>query len=367
MISPNLSKGATMEKIFMMSRSDPNEDLFFTVTTEGATKDWITIDQGKTFVMPKGQQRFPIVVIAKIPLDAANGHYEGGIRIVSSTGSAKAINGSGSSVVLASLIQTDFTVTGKQILEYEVTAIKVQNIEEGSPLEVMMTINNTGNVTARPTKVHVELYDKFNSALLESSDISEMGSVKPFEVGNIVIPIATKLGLDQYWAKISAYNNETILREDSMVFEIVGVGNLNKSGNLKDVIYEKRVGVGEITKITGIFENTGQTNYSAKLVAEVFRNGKLQKVIEGDLINVEQGKTENFNIYFTPDESGEYIIKAHVVYSGGKTAEKEIKISAGGSLIGGVIMSGLISSKTVLVVVVLFILVLIWVIKKKRG
>ena len=43
MITPNLSKGSTVERTFVLSRSDPKEDLFFTVTTEGATKDWTTL------------------------------------------------------------------------------------------------------------------------------------------------------------------------------------------------------------------------------------------------------------------------------------------------------------------------------------
>ena len=329
MITPNLSKGSHMEKTFVLSRSDPTEDLYFKVTTEGATKDWITLDKGTEFTMPKGQQRFPILVIVNIPKDAANGEYKGGIRLESSSKSPDKTGGSEASTALAALIQTDFTITGKQVLEYEISSIRIQTIEEGSPLEVSLTIINTGNVEARPTKVHVEVFDKLNKKLLESQDITEMGSVEPFETGDIAFTVPTKLGINQYWTRISAYRDEALLKEESLVFEIVEVGSLQKNGDLKELLCNQKAAIGETVKITGVFENTGQSNYSAKLVAEIYKNNKMVKLAESDLATVNKGKTENLSAYFTPEASGRYSVKARVAYSGGKTPEKESKISVG--------------------------------------
>ena len=329
MITPNLSKGSTVERTFVLSRSDPKEDLFFTVTTEGATKDWTTLDKGTTFTMPAGEQRFPIVVTAKIPLDAANGEYKGGIRMTSSTDLGKATSGNGAAIMLAALIQTDFTVTGEQILEYEVSDLGIRNIEEGSPVEVSVTVTNTGNVTARPTKVHVEIFDKLNKTKLESTDVTEMGSVEPFTTGSIAIAVPTKLTIDQYWARVTAYKDETVLKEENMVFEIVAVGSLQKSGNLKEIQLNKKSAVGEVVKIIGVFENTGKANYSAKLVSEIYKGKKLIKVAEGDLTTVNTGKTENLSVYFTPEASGNFTIKSRVDYSGGKSNERESGIAVG--------------------------------------
>ena len=371
-IAPYLSKGAHMEKTFILSRGDPKEDLYFKVTTEGATKDWITLDKGTQFTMPVGEQRFPIVVIVNIPKDIANGEYKGGIRLESSSKSPNETGGSGASVSLSALIQTDFTITGEQVLEYEISSIGIQTIEDGSPLEVSLIIINTGNVTARPTKVHVEVFDKFNKNLLESQDIIEMGSVEPFVTGDIVIPVPTKLGIDQYWARISVYKNEVLLKEQDLVFEIVPVGNLQKNGNLKEILCNKKAAIGEVVKITGVFENTGQSNYSAKLVAEIYKNGKLVKLVESDLVNVNKGKTENLSAYFTPDVSGEYTIKAHVAYSGGKTPEKEFKISVGNvgllASIGSIGLHGLIPTVAIfLLILVVAIIIIVVSLKKKKN
>jgi hypothetical protein len=368
MITPNLSKGSHMERTFVLSRSDPKEDLYFKVTTEGSTKDWTTIDKGMEFTMPAGEQRFPIVVIVNVPKDIANGEYKGGIRLVSSSKSPDKIGGSGASTALSALIQTDFTITGEQVLEYEISSIEIQNVEEGFPLDVSITIINTGNVTARPTKVHVEVFDKLNKKLLESQDITEMGSVEPFETGDIAIPVPTKLGIDQYWTRISAYKDEALLKEQSLVFEIVEVGSLQKNGNLKEILCNKEAAIGETVKITGVFENTGQFNYSAKLVAEIYKNGKLVKLVESELASVNKGQTENLTAYFTPDVLGEYIVKAHVAYSGGKTLEKEFKIFVGN--VGLLASVGLISLTPTVAVVLLILIVAIITIavyfKKKR-
>jgi hypothetical protein len=192
-----------------------------------------------------------------------------------------------------------------------------------------VTVANTGNVMARPTKVHVEIFDKLNKTQLESTNITEMGSVEPFTTGSIAIAVPTKLTIDQYWARVTAYKDETVLKEENMVFEIVAVGSLQKSGNLKELQLNKKAAVGEVAKITGVFENTGKSNYSAKLVSEIYKGKKLIGVAESDLTTVNMGKTENIIAYFTPDSSGNFTIKSWVDYSGGKSNKRESKIAVG--------------------------------------
>ena len=366
-ISPNLSKGSHIEKSFVLSRSDPIEDLYFKVTMEGATKDWTTLDKGTEFVMPKGQQRFPITVTADIPKNTADGEYRGGIRLESSLKSPGKTGGNGSSVSLSALIQTDFTVSGNQILEYEVASIGIQNIEEGSPLNIFLTLNNTGNVTARPTKVHVDVFDKVNANLLESQDVTDMGVVEPLTTGNITILVPTKQGLGQYWARIYVYKNEVLMKEQNLVFEIVPVGSLHNTGDLKELLCNKTAALGEIVKITGVFENTGQSGFSAKLTAEIYKDEKLIKISEGEPTNVGTGKTENLITYFTPTSAGDYLIKAYVSFSGGKTGGKEFKFYVGNPGVLGLatVRGGILPVLSVIMIAgIITITVYLW---KKRA
>ena len=74
-------RGSHIEKVFTLSRAEPEEDLYFKATIEGEIKDWIKIDKGLEFVMPKGKQQFPIKVTISIPQDADYRNYQGSIRL----------------------------------------------------------------------------------------------------------------------------------------------------------------------------------------------------------------------------------------------------------------------------------------------
>jgi hypothetical protein len=255
-------------------------------------------------------------------------------------------------------VQTDFTVTGDQVLDYSISSISVQNIEEGSPLDVSLTVINVGNVKAKPTKVKVEIYDKLNTDLLESKEVSEMGSVDAFLTGDITFSVPTKQKLGQYWTRIIAYRDKDILKEDRLVFEIVEVGSLKKKGDLKEIIINKTAEVGETVKITGVFENTGLANYSAKLVSEVFKQDKLVKMVESELATVTIGQTENLLAYFTPSENGKYTIKSRVAYSGGKTAEKPATLTVGNTGVLGQ-LTPVVAGGILLVIIIIVILAIV--------
>ena len=198
-----------------------------------------------------------------------------------------------------------------------------------------------------------------------------MGSVKPFSTGDIAIPIQTKLGIGQYWARISAYRDETVQKEENLVFEIVPVGSLQKTGNLKDLICAKTAAIGETIKINGVFENTGLSDYSAKLVAEIYKNDKLIKLVESDLADVTAGKTENLSAYFAPEEPGEYTVKAHVAYSGKKTPEKETQVLVRNAVLLASLasfgLSGFMPWAAIFILFLIVVIIIMAVIFKKRN
>ena len=81
MLIDNLSPGAHVEKTFVLSRDNYQEDLDFQVSIEGLAKDWVSVDRGDKFTIPAGEQRFSIVVSVDVPVDALVGNYSGGVRL----------------------------------------------------------------------------------------------------------------------------------------------------------------------------------------------------------------------------------------------------------------------------------------------
>jgi len=314
-IANHLFRDSRYEQTFVLSRSDPKEVIVFKVMVDDSIKEWITTDKGTEFTWPAGQQRFPITVIVQPPSDTANGSYKGNIELVSMPKPQQTQQDNGAGVVFTAVIQADFTVTGEQVLEYQIPALKIETVEEGMPLSIALTVANTGNVKARPTGVHIDIYDKFKNTLLESYDVTEMEFVDAFKRDDIQIKIPNKLGVGQYWAVISVYRDDILLKEQSLVFEIVEVGRFKKEGILKQIINKEEVEPGEIIKITGVFQNTGEVLLSAKLISEIYTDGRMVNLAESESISVDKGKTENFTAYFFSTKKGQYIIKSYVAYS----------------------------------------------------
>jgi len=227
-IEKHALRGSRIEKIFTLSRAEPKEDLYFKAEIEGEIKDWIKIDKGLEFTMPKGEQQFPIKVIIDVPQDAEYRGYQGGVRLKSES-KTETVEGIG--VALHALIQIDLTVSEEEFLDYEILQIAIPKQEEGKPLKVVLKIWNRGNVEAKPTKLTADFWDKYKSEQLESTEItdfSEIKAVAPFSEGEITLSLPIQFEPEQYWANVKVYHDEEILKSEDIFFEIVEAGGLEK-------------------------------------------------------------------------------------------------------------------------------------------
>ena len=227
-IEKHALRGSSIEKIFTLSRAEPKEDLYFKAEIEGEIKDWIKIDKGLEFVMPKGKQQFPIRVSIDVPEDAEYKNYQGSIRLKSEP-KAEATEGIG--VVLSALIQIDLTVSEEEFLDYEVLQIAIPKQEEGKPLKVVLKIWNRGNVEAKPTKLTADFWDKYKWEQLESkeiTDFSKIEAIASFSEGEIKLELPIKFEPEQYWANIKVYQDEELLKVADIFFEIVKARSLEK-------------------------------------------------------------------------------------------------------------------------------------------
>jgi len=176
----NLLRGSHFEKTVELSKSDVGEELKVTVQVDEQFKGWISTDRGLEFTFPKDANTLPITIIIDVPKDAANGEYKGNIRIRLESLTKKETGKIGSSVAAGVVISINIDVTGKQVLDYTISSIKIPSTEEDDPINIFITIDNKGNVKAKPTKVQVEVFDKFQQMLLLIKEITDIDSVDPF-------------------------------------------------------------------------------------------------------------------------------------------------------------------------------------------
>lgn len=226
-IEKNGMPGQKIEKTFMLSRSDSLQAIDFTAKISGDLVNWITVENGNNFNVPKGQQQYPVKVILNIPQSAEKKEYKSEIRLRPQPGSS----GGQVSVVVEALIRINLTVTDKPFLNYEVQQITIPKQEEGNSLEVILSINNQGNVEAKPTKATVDIFDKFYVEKLGSetfADFSNIKGIQPFSFGNLSFNAPFSLTPEQYWADVTVYQGNEVKKTEHLTFEIVKAGTLKK-------------------------------------------------------------------------------------------------------------------------------------------
>jgi hypothetical protein len=312
----NMLREGHFEKQVYLSGIPSGEKV--SVQVEGNIKDWITTDEGDSFYFPKGQASVPLTFMIDVPGDAANGIYEATAEISSGKESK---NKGETSVSVISKVKVEITVkiTGTQVREYTISSVSIPATEDGSPINVFVTIQNKGNVAAGPERMDFVVREKPEGEIIWQGNISEIKGIMPYTTGISEITFQTGLPKGQYWAYAAFYDADKLIQKQDSVLDIFEKGSLKKSGALNSVACD-RIKLGETAKIVGVFENTGETAVSAKLVAEIYKDGGLTSVTESPYSEVLPGKTDSLIIYYRPFAAGDYTIKAYAPYSVKKTA-----------------------------------------------
>lgn len=236
-------QGSVIEKTFTFSRSDPKEDFYFEAEIEGEIKDWIEIDKGLEFIMPKGKQQFPIKVTINIPVNADYENYKGGVRFKSETRTDDD-NKSGAGVILSALIQVGLTVTEESFLDYDILQMDIPETEEGEEsVEIIIKIWNRGNVEAKPTRLTANFWDKYKTEqidFIDITDFSEIKGVPSFSEGEIKIKLPVELRADQYWVVIETYQDDEMTKSEEITFKIKEEITLKQEKSEKEVFIQDK-------------------------------------------------------------------------------------------------------------------------------
>lgn len=230
----NLTRGSHFEEKIILARGDPVEDSKVTiiVNVPGAD-DWIKIDKGNTFILPKGEKSVPMVISVDVPPKANYGRYKGFIRVMVEP--AETPPGQ-VGIALGARIEVDLNVVESKIANFLVRAIEVLDSEEGhkwwlffipARIKMKMKVENLGNIEVAPSKVHLDIYDASKANLLESIDSVKIeGKVPPFQTKDIFAIFQSKLPQGSYWGKFKIFKGKEIVREGELVMAIRPRGTL---------------------------------------------------------------------------------------------------------------------------------------------
>ncbi len=224
--------GSHFEQTVTLLRSDSEDELMARIKVDAPEiADWISIEQGTEFELPANQLQVPMHVIVDVPDDAEIGNYQGylNIQIVPKQ---RSLDG-GVAIALGARVDIELTVTDEPFVDFSIRNISIPDLHKlNKPwdwkffsylfyrLNVVLRIENTGNVPVSPTKVHVDVYDLTEKKLLESYDDTRFDKVAPFATEEIKADFPTKLGVGEYWAKIRVYQENEIIHKDKIIFAV---------------------------------------------------------------------------------------------------------------------------------------------------
>lgn len=195
---------------------------------------WITIDKGNKFDLPAGELQVPMIVRVDVPADAELGNYKGNINVRIAP---KEAGSSGVAIALGARIDIDLTVDKQSFSDFLVRTIAIPDMESlkqpwSWPLfsyffhkiEVVLKIENLGNVKVAPSRVKLELYDIGEKSLLEEREDTSLKKVEPYKTEDVTASFRTKLPPGQYWGKVKVYKENEIVKNDKLAFTIYEPG-----------------------------------------------------------------------------------------------------------------------------------------------
>lgn len=238
-----LVKGSRYETTIFLVQGQPDQDLEVKAIFDVPQKisKWLSVDKGEQFVIPKGVQQFPIKVLVQVPEDADLGIYHGYLRVNTVP---KAKEGDQISVSVGARIDINLTVGEGVFLDYIIRRLDILDIEEGDAPQIVITLENTGNVAARPERATLDLLDKYGNVRLGFAQNEDLPEVPAFETKTFTVdfPIDLKLGIGEYWAEAKLYRDGQITKSVKTVFNVTE----------KKMNYPLYIGIGAVVILLAI-------------------------------------------------------------------------------------------------------------------
>lgn len=212
-----LKRGTTFTQEFVISRSDPVEDLEALIQPDlGDLAQWVSFEPGLKVLLPKGEQRVSLKAIISVPADANLQDYEGVFRILASPKNAP----TGVAVVQGARVDLKLATTETSTFDLEIRTVTILDSYEQEELVMTMNVQNNGNTASAPTKIDLEVQDmqENNVKDLTTTDIDQAPAYEFSNVNARFGPHGLVAG--EYFGVVQVYSAEEMISEERVVFEI---------------------------------------------------------------------------------------------------------------------------------------------------
>jgi len=236
----SLTRLSVYEQQILLVRSDANTAQIAEVSVDAPEiQDWIQVVEGDVIKLPEGVQKVPMTVRVTVPKDADFRDYQGAIRI-RTLPDGDAVTSGAVNISLGALVDIDLSVIDREIKDFRVRKISVEDLNEGHKLFWLyfpgkirfdMLLENTGNVNVSPSRVEFRIFDRTGKVLLEeTSNISKIETITPYGTETVTAELPTRLEAGGYIARYTIYNGDEVKQEGDLSLNILPAGTLQLGG-----------------------------------------------------------------------------------------------------------------------------------------
>lgn len=340
----NVMRNGYAERIIVIS-ADSVEPIKIELQPRGDIVEWINYSE-ESFEVSRDEPYYLRVSINP-DIDTPNGNYSGFLRVMTSA-TGEDLEGHAVGKIRSTLdLSIKVEVTDVEVIECDVSNVKVSSVEKGDDILISMDVLNRGNVRLYP-QVFFNVWD-FDQTEVLFDDSFYGKEILPTTEEPLEFRVKSNFfDIGQHWSEISVPD---CVYESLLTFDVLEEGSLSASGLLLSILSKKSADVKETVPVEVNFKNVGEKEVEAYFKGKVTRDGKIIQVLESEKSFVPVEEIEKFQFYFTPQKSGKHIISGRVYYAGKKTFESSASVEVGS---GSFSFAPLIYGVFILAIFVLF-------------
>lgn len=228
MNADHLVPGAKFRSTIFLVQDQPLDDVKIKTELQinDRVKSWISINDGKEIVIPKGVRQFGVPIEVNVPKDAELGAYGGKVTFVTAPDSAGQVT-----IALAVQAAINLIIGDDIYRNFRIAQIRFPDIEEGWSPRVFVKFDNQGNIPEQLEGATLEVLDKFGGVRLAyvPQIKGKFPEVKPFTFSEELMefPIDLHLGVGQYWGSVSFSKGGEVVASQRSIFNVVKAGTLS--------------------------------------------------------------------------------------------------------------------------------------------
>jgi hypothetical protein len=223
-VNERLPRGVSINLEFYLSREDASESWDIIVNNKlDKMKSWVDIAEGnESFVMTTGTNRLPLHIKFTVPKDAPYDYYEGLLSFEATTKAQPPKGVTAVKLVVGVATVFKITVTDKEYYDFKFNNLTLPQIETGWPVNAVVSIDNTGNVPAHPSKVHLDVYNYFEKKkIVQSGEGNDFSFVDPFVKGDSNGYIRLNLPVGKYYVHYLVYKADQVVADDYTLLDVM--------------------------------------------------------------------------------------------------------------------------------------------------